>query len=455
MKTPFWLLAGLLLTAGALRAQTAGNEFDDLKSLPPAKRLPDDENAWLLLRNLPPPAYFDSENDRGREFFAAPTETAGGKLDQIFVEAAAKNCSEAIKQFHRAMRLPRFQAPDRREAFAISPATELLTVTSHYKRLVAALAVLQTKNGDQDRAWQDILAIGHLGSLMTKNRPDTNQVLTAGSLHELCGRTAGFAAEYLQSSTVLRKWAADLAALENDTPDVDSVLRLEFANRAQDFGRLALGGDSMKRDLIRISLKRKDFDDAKSVLVSASNSAQYAKSLENRIDHLMQNPTEEIHRQWDWAEKADWRGQVVGFASFIRRFRGAEALTLERFRNSLPEVPEDYSPGQKQGFLAALAEANSCVLASFEGVAQIRLARAALAIRAWQLDHGGDVPDRLEQLVPNYLPAVPIDPLDGEPLRFSLKRQIMWACRGKLEPIHFEKGSGHDDGIMPLVRAPQ
>ncbi|HRJ70649.1 MAG TPA: hypothetical protein PLS03_00410 [Terrimicrobiaceae bacterium] len=45
---------------------------------------------------------------------------------------------------------------------------------------------------------------------------------------------------------------------------------------------------------------------------------------------------------------------------------------------------------------------------------------AALAIRRYQIDHGGALPAALEALVPEYLSAVPQDPLAGRPLRYQV-----------------------------------
>jgi hypothetical protein len=46
-----------------------------------------------------------------------------------------------------------------------------------------------------------------------------------------------------------------------------------------------------------------------------------------------------------------------------------------------------------------------------------RLARTALALRL-HADTHGRLPDRLDALVPAFLPAVPTDPWTGRPLRY-------------------------------------
>ena len=61
------------------------------------------------------------------------------------------------------------------------------------------------------------------------------------------------------------------------------------------------------------------------------------------------------------------------------------------------------------------------------------LARAALAARRYQADHDGAVPPSLEALVPGYLPQVPMDPYDEQPLRYDAeKAQVSsaWADAG-------------------------
>jgi hypothetical protein len=50
--------------------------------------------------------------------------------------------------------------------------------------------------------------------------------------------------------------------------------------------------------------------------------------------------------------------------------------------------------------------------------ARLRLAITALAVERWRHLHNGSLPETLNDLVPAVLPAVPIDPFDGQPLRF-------------------------------------
>jgi hypothetical protein len=52
--------------------------------------------------------------------------------------------------------------------------------------------------------------------------------------------------------------------------------------------------------------------------------------------------------------------------------------------------------------------------------------RVALALRGFK-DENGALPSKLDELVPRWLPSVPCDPYDGQPLRWSRDRQELWS----------------------------
>ena len=51
--------------------------------------------------------------------------------------------------------------------------------------------------------------------------------------------------------------------------------------------------------------------------------------------------------------------------------------------------------------------------------ARLRAAQTALAVERFRRGHGGALPAALQELVPRYCQAVPLDPFDGAPLRFK------------------------------------
>lgn len=63
----------------------------------------------------------------------------------------------------------------------------------------------------------------------------------------------------------------------------------------------------------------------------------------------------------------------------------------------------------------------------FQIQSQISATQAFLAVRAYQLDHDGELPATLEALVPAYLSAVPLDYYDREPIRYSHEFRAIWS----------------------------
>jgi len=90
-------------------------------------------------------------------------------------------------------------------------------------------------------------------------------------------------------------------------------------------------------------------------------------------------------------------------------------------------------------------------------VARCRLAAAALAIRLYELDHGGRGPTRLHELAPQYLPGVPADPFaaDAAPIRHlpDANRPVLYSVfkNGTDEGGEFTVGS---TGYVGLVDSP-
>ncbi|HZL37007.1 MAG TPA: hypothetical protein VFC78_16930 [Tepidisphaeraceae bacterium] len=82
----------------------------------------------------------------------------------------------------------------------------------------------------------------------------------------------------------------------------------------------------------------------------------------------------------------------------------------------------------------------SAFRAIYAGLLTRRVGATALAIRLYAVDHEGRFPETLQQLVPAYLPTVPVDPFaaDGRPLRYVPHRN---------PPVIYSVGdNGIDDG---------
>jgi hypothetical protein len=65
---------------------------------------------------------------------------------------------------------------------------------------------------------------------------------------------------------------------------------------------------------------------------------------------------------------------------------------------------------------------NWVLVAVTRAQARFVLVQTAAALAAWRLDHGGvEYPGSLDDLVPQYMPAVPIDPFSDKPFIYELQ----------------------------------
>jgi hypothetical protein len=73
-----------------------------------------------------------------------------------------------------------------------------------------------------------------------------------------------------------------------------------------------------------------------------------------------------------------------------------------------------------------------------------RAAAITLAVRLYQLEHAGRVPEKLDALVPDYLPSVPRDPFaaDDRPLQFRPAMML----EGFETPVVYSVGEDGTDG---------
>jgi hypothetical protein len=61
----------------------------------------------------------------------------------------------------------------------------------------------------------------------------------------------------------------------------------------------------------------------------------------------------------------------------------------------------------------------ACILAETRALCRVRGTRIVMALNAYQNQHG-KLPERLEALVPAFIPEFPLDPYNGQPFHFRI-----------------------------------
>lgn len=115
-----------------------------------------------------------------------------------------------------------------------------------------------------------------------------------------------------------------------------------------------------------------------------------------------------------------WQDEVDAYRKSIQTARGLSAVPVFQWKETEEEVNARILTYKRQGILTSI------LLPSLIKVPQItsrvtashRMTEMALAATRYRLEHG-HYPTSADQMVPAYLPAIPIDPFDGKPLRMK------------------------------------
>ncbi len=116
------------------------------------------------------------------------------------------------------------------------------------------------------------------------------------------------------------------------------------------------------------------------------------------------------------AEQLSELPQVRGRRGTFDRMRFRFAM--DNIRNSIGKA--------MIGFVGNSA-ARPAEMASFRYRANHECLRVFLAIRSFRAKHSGRLPDSISDLVPAILASLPVDPYNGQPLRFDRKKGLVWS----------------------------
>jgi len=127
---------------------------------------------------------------------------------------------------------------------------------------------------------------------------------------------------------------------------------------------------------------------------------------------------------------------IIGWTGFFERdfAFGVDALTTNIALAKLPDPDRfaartNWTPVEtraREGYYPLssilLPSVPRAIERDTEDRARARVAQTALAIERYRLAHGDELPENLTALVPRFLPSVPIDPFDGQSMRYQRKQ---------------------------------
>ena len=204
-----------------------------------------------------------------------------------------------------------------------------------------------------------------------------------------------------------------------------------------------IAAGSAERVLSRCAFSETELTSLQHVYAEAASSLSYENAMIGEICWyvaILSRPTGELADLWPGVIGNTWQDDMrkavawlYGFSGMQRRDlriaidylddlrvtaklpSGQRLLAANRLNAELDErLAREFVP-----FARSLLPTNGKVVAiDAHHYAILRCTESAYAIERWRLAHGGSLPPSLSTLVPEYLAAVPEDPMDGKPLKF-------------------------------------
>jgi hypothetical protein len=130
------------------------------------------------------------------------------------------------------------------------------------------------------------------------------------------------------------------------------------------------------------------------------------------------------------AERMQADGLIaLQYSDAVRRAFDASS-DLPGYKSQQPKRPPEIDANPKEHQLARNLTAPPAlhITRHYRTTADRRLAAVALAMRAYAVAHNGKMPTQLDQLVPQYLPKVPVDPMtSGQPFTYLADKSLIYS----------------------------
>jgi hypothetical protein len=399
-----WLVAVALLTAAALffvwrsqlrhdiNAKTAAIKgaglpvnWDDLAKWPAT--VPDDENAAFIYTNaiahlntrfIPP-------DEKFREYLRPLSAETNALLEEM-----VRTNFEALQIIDQVTNASESRYPIN---YQDGPTAQLphLAGLNQLAFVLGCDAILKAGDSNAIAATEDVQSSLKLSESLDNEPLLFSQLVSISILNLSCESLEGVLHRTSLSEEQLSKLESQLS-------------RAEATNR---FLTALIGDRAMYNEFIRLAQD----DVRKMAEISNKDSSQ-----DDQTPLPSRNPG------------AVWR--LIGFWERDRNFfLGAMATNIYFIQQGPPAsraMPhEDDRLGEQAQ--SGLYIFSSMFLPVYSGVAnrdasaraRLRDAITVLAIERWRLQHQDTVPDSLIDLVPAFLPTVPVDPYDGKPLRYK------------------------------------
>jgi hypothetical protein len=201
------------------------------------------------------------------------------------------------------------------------------------------------------------------------------------------------------SCDVLENYSRQLDPFRANTPALTNVIKLEYQLQSKFLNDMAsgkgLGITNQSSQLAHGVLNKPFFNTGKTRNQFAQFARHQLESISRNLDDMPENP--------------------------IMLSTNNSAVKLLLTGNAVGEILVRLTLPAQERFIAKKCLENVNVAAT----------QTTIALKCYQQKHGR-LPERLDELVPEFLTSVTVDDYDGEPLRYSAEKKIIYSVGADL-----------------------
>ncbi|MFW6189693.1 MAG: hypothetical protein ACOC7T_04590 [Planctomycetota bacterium] len=375
--------------------------------------LPDEQNAWSYFRKAGIEANWPDYREEREEDEKLSAALELEEWDEELVEKWLERNAEALETWRRGLRQNESVAP-KMKVGALMPELEGM-------RTLAQLAVLRAaylhRQGRDYAAFEECLRTIRFGHRIQNSRGPLLHYFVGNAVKAIGVYTwLRLLPEAELAPDALREFARELQKYQRNEEGLKNTFRTEYEYQEQTveqissgrFGAPELGMDRARyREMMSRGFGR---------LFWKPNATRrlLARMIRVSVDNVPRTLAET-----DFSEMPE-TPEVEGPFSIARLTVSGNSIG----RILIPMLKPAYERVQEQKCRSRL---------------EIAVLRTMLALKAHKV-RTGRLPESLRELVPQYLPRMPADPFDGEPLRYSREKRIVYSVGQDLEDSGGSKG---------------
>jgi hypothetical protein len=327
----------------------------------------------------------------------------GKRWDGPFVEKVLKRNAEALALWEKGMAAPHFQT------FEVKSINDVIPHVFSYHaiaNLVTVRARAAAKRGDSQAALAEGLKLVRFGRRIEGDKGCLVEYLVVGLWIKHMGMEV--IRQALVDSTLpparLRHCASELSKYPIDADGLGDAFRNEYVVQME--------------------------------VIDGLTSHKYSPAFLSQIGGSPSWPSPGWALLWEAIRVVSFKPQATR-RTFAENARFGIQNVPKPFKDMAPEDPNirDFSlaRGALSGNLLGrvccrllLSGAWGALELKCRGNVELAATRILLAMKAYKLDKG-TLPRTLDELVPQYLDAVPIDDYDGKPMRYNAAKKVVYS----------------------------